>query len=219
MRRTTVLVILVVLLAVIWAFTPRVYADWIAAGTIFPGRIRPGGSVNITIYNVGPDVLEVCTWRVIRPDGTWDQITPGGPIINPNESWSYTYPDDFNGNTNQTGKYIVSLWVDDPLCLSPHEMWFPPEFKEPGWFTVAYPCFIATAAYGTPTAEELDTLRTFRDEVLLQNSIGSGLVNLYYEISPPLADFISEHGVLRTLVRELFVDPAAWLVEATRAIW
>ncbi|MBA7691811.1 hypothetical protein ES703_100365 [subsurface metagenome] len=80
-------------------------------------------------------------------------------------------------------------------------------------------CFIATASYGTSTAAEIDTLRAFRDEVLLQNSLGSQLVAIYYEVSPPVADFISEHEGLRTLVRELLVDPVAWLVEATEAIW
>jgi hypothetical protein len=80
-------------------------------------------------------------------------------------------------------------------------------------------CFIATAAYGTSTAAELDTLRAFRDEVLLQNSLGSQLVAFYYEVSPPVADFISEHEGLRTLVRELLVEPVAWLVEATGTLW
>lgn len=80
-------------------------------------------------------------------------------------------------------------------------------------------CFIATAAYGTSSAAELDTLKAFRDEVLLQNSLGSRLVSLYYEISPPLADFISEHEALRTLLRELLVDPVVWVVEATEPLW
>lgn len=80
-------------------------------------------------------------------------------------------------------------------------------------------CFIATAAYGTSTAAELDTLRAFRDEVLLQYGLGSRLVSLYYEVSPPLADFISEHGPIRTLVRELLVDPVVWVVEATEPLW
>ena len=80
-------------------------------------------------------------------------------------------------------------------------------------------CFIATAAYGTSTAAEIDTLRAFRDEVLLENSLGSQLVTLYYEVSPPVADFISEHEGLRTLVRELLVDPVTWLVEATGTLW
>jgi len=80
-------------------------------------------------------------------------------------------------------------------------------------------CFIATAAYGTSTASGLDTLRAFRDEVLLQNSLGSQLVGLYYEISPPLADFISGNEALRPLVRELLVDPVVWVVEATKNLW
>ena len=80
-------------------------------------------------------------------------------------------------------------------------------------------CFIATAAYGTSTAAEIDTLRAFRDEVLLQSSLGSQIVDWYYQTSPPVAAFISENDVLRTLVRELLVDPIASLVEATEAIW
>ena len=80
-------------------------------------------------------------------------------------------------------------------------------------------CFIATAAYGTSSAAELDTLRAFRDEVLLQNGLGSQLVAFYYEVSPPVADFISEHQPLRTLVRELLVDPVVWVVEAIESFW
>jgi len=79
-------------------------------------------------------------------------------------------------------------------------------------------CFIATAAYGTSTALEIDTLRAFRDEVLLESTVGSQLVEWYYQTSPPVADFISEH-MLRTLVRELLVEPVAWLVEVTGALW
>ena len=80
-------------------------------------------------------------------------------------------------------------------------------------------CFIATAAYGTPTAEQIDILREFRDIVLLESIAGSQFVALYYQLSPPVADFISENSFLRTLVRELLVDPIVWVVEATGNIW
>jgi hypothetical protein len=76
-------------------------------------------------------------------------------------------------------------------------------------------CFIATAAYGTSTAEQLDVLREFRDGVLLKSTVGSRLVDLYYQVSPPIADFISEHSFVRALVRELLIDPIVWVVEAT----
>jgi len=80
-------------------------------------------------------------------------------------------------------------------------------------------CFIATAAYGTPTAEQIDVLREFRDAVLLESTAGSQFVVLYYRLSPPVADFIARSDFLRTLVRELLVDPVVWTVEATGAIW
>ena len=80
-------------------------------------------------------------------------------------------------------------------------------------------CFIATAAYGTSTAEQLDVLREFRDVVLLESTAGSQFVALYYQLSPPVAEFIAGNELLRSLVRELLVDPIVWMVEATRAIW
>jgi len=80
-------------------------------------------------------------------------------------------------------------------------------------------CFIATAAYGTPAAEQIDVLREFRDVVLLESTVGSQFVALYYQLSPPVADFIAGNELLRTLVRELLVDPIVWVVEATGDIW
>jgi hypothetical protein len=80
-------------------------------------------------------------------------------------------------------------------------------------------CFIATAAYGTPTAEQIDVLREFRDAVLLESAAGSQFVALYYRLSPPIAEFIAGNSFLRTLVRELLVDPIVWVVEATGDIW
>jgi hypothetical protein len=80
-------------------------------------------------------------------------------------------------------------------------------------------CSIATAAYGTPTAEQIDVLREFRDVVLLRSTVGSGFVALYYRFSPPIANFISRSDLLRTVVRELLVDPVVWIVEATGDIW
>lgn len=80
-------------------------------------------------------------------------------------------------------------------------------------------CFIATAAYGTPMAKQIDVLREFRDVVLLESTTGSQFVALYYRLSPPVADFISANSFLRTLVRELVVDPIVWVVEATKATW
>ncbi len=80
-------------------------------------------------------------------------------------------------------------------------------------------CFIATAAYGTDTAREIDILREFRDEVLLPNILGTEFVSLYYRTSPPIADFTSRHEVLRTVVRVGFVDVIIAILNCSHDLW
>jgi hypothetical protein len=70
-------------------------------------------------------------------------------------------------------------------------------------------CFIATAAYGTPMAGGIQILREFRDEYLLTNPIGQAFVDFYYRVSPPIADFITEHPGLKPIVRTGLVPVVA----------
>lgn len=62
-------------------------------------------------------------------------------------------------------------------------------------------CFIATAAFGSLLHEEVKWLRRFRDLYLLTNTAGKTFVKLYYRYSPPLADELRKHDVLRALMR------------------
>jgi hypothetical protein len=52
-----------------------------------------------------------------------------------------------------------------------------------------------------PVAEEIGILREFRHEYLLANPMAKGLVEFYYSISPPMAEFITEHPTLKPIVR------------------
>ena len=62
-------------------------------------------------------------------------------------------------------------------------------------------CFIATAAYGTPYAEEINILRKFRDKKLKNNVIGINFIKIYCKISLPIAKIISKHELLKKIVR------------------
>jgi len=73
-------------------------------------------------------------------------------------------------------------------------------------FTTVPPCFVATAAYGSPLADEIWALRRFRDRYLMTNLAGRAFVDVYYAVGPYAADFIAEHPWLRTTTR-VFLTP------------
>jgi len=62
-------------------------------------------------------------------------------------------------------------------------------------------CFIATAAFGTPMAVEVQLLRDFRDTYLMPNRFGRAFVALYNRYSPPIAAGIRQHALLKGMVR------------------
>jgi len=135
------------------------------------------------------------------------------------QSGNGTYAESINGLSSNT-RYDFKAQLnynDTEIELEGNTLQFTTD--KPSTPSPSGGCFIATAAYGTPTAEQIDVLREFRDVVLLESTAGSQFVALYYQLSPPVADFISGSSFLRTLVRELLVDPIVWVVEATEDIW
>jgi hypothetical protein len=63
-------------------------------------------------------------------------------------------------------------------------------------------------------AEEIQILREFRDEYLLTNPPGQALTDLYYRVSPPIAEFITEHPSLKPIARAGMVPAVAMSVVA-----
>jgi len=62
-------------------------------------------------------------------------------------------------------------------------------------------CFIATTAFGTPLAGQVDILRKFRDRYLLTNDLGRQFVAWYYENGPVAASFIQDKPMAKAAVR------------------
>ena len=160
--------------------------------------ITPGGpAVKITLKNVGVEpvisltaTLEVETAFGTSQDFAFD-VTPSDPLqsdqstsatrclIGGGFSSSDWYPLTINATLQSGANFVYTklVQIQKPLC------------------------FVATAAYGTPMAGEIEILRRFRDEYLLTNPLGHALVDFYYRVSPPIAEFITEHPGLKPVVR------------------
>jgi hypothetical protein len=133
-----------------------------------------------------------------------------------------TYTEVLTGLISETGyEFKAQLRYNDTVIEGTTRQFTTAQGTSMGLddFLGYFGCFIATAAYGTSTAEQIDVLREFRDVVLLKSTTGSRFVALYYRLSPPIADYIARSDLLRTLVRELLIDPTVWIVEATGDIW
>ena len=72
------------------------------------------------------------------------------------------------------------------------------------------PCFIASAAYGTPLTAEIDVLRDARDTYLLNQPFGAAFVDAYYRFSPSIADSVAQNSVFAAVVRAM-LWPITWL--------
>ena len=62
-------------------------------------------------------------------------------------------------------------------------------------------CLIATAVYQQNDAEPVLVLRRFRDDVLIKSVVGRGFIDLYYKLSPKIAEILVRHNHLRKCVR------------------
>ena len=147
-------------------------------------RANAGGNetVTLTIRAGNGTVLDTYSWH--GTDHGWARRI--GSFTTPENAWDA----------------VITLSMD-PVGGDP-QAWFDDILLEKGMGigeVVAQHCFIATAAYGTPMAEEIEVLREFRDEYLLTNPVGETLVSTYYKVSPPVAEFIDEHPALKPIVR------------------
>ena len=88
-------------------------------------------------------------------------------------------------------------------------------------FATVTPCFIATAAYGSPLASEVGVLRQLRDRYLSPQVLGRGFVAAYYGVGGRFAAWLAPHPQLRAAVRGVVaaagdLGPRARLTVAVR---
>lgn len=98
--------------------------------------------------------------------------------------------------------------VSAPVSETPEPVEGFPSLKDVGG------CFIATAAYGSPMAPQVDVLRVWRDRHLRPHWPGRAFIRAYEMVSPPLADAIRDSAWLRAAVRVFL-----WPVVGAAAVW
>ncbi len=109
----------------------------------------------------------------------------------------------------QTHYYIGVRAIDD--CALPGKLSVAEYTTPKRTFATVTPCFVATAAYGTPLAHEISVLRRFRDRHLSSNVLGRAFVHLYYDVvGPKLAAVIAKSEQLRSITRSLLAPAVAW---------
>jgi hypothetical protein len=72
-------------------------------------------------------------------------------------------------------------------------------------------CFVATAAYGSLLANDVEMLRRFRDRLLKRSVIGELAVETYYTFGPALAGMVGESDLLRATARNLLAPLVRWV--------
>ena len=72
-------------------------------------------------------------------------------------------------------------------------------------------CFIATAAYGSLLANDVEMLRRFRDRMLRRSVLGELAVETYYTFGPAVAGLIGESDLLRSTARDALAPLVRWV--------
>ncbi len=183
-------------------------------------------AVNAGNYTITPAGLNSTNYQITYEDGsltvqrravtvTADRKAKAYGEVDPHLTWRITsgslvvgdiiVGELIRGAGEEIGSYNITrgtLAIDDGVGGNNYDLTFVE-----GTFTIRddrmslHPCFIATAAYGSPMAEEVEVLREFRDEYMLTNPVGRTFAELYYRVSPPMAAFIDDHPGLKPIVR------------------
>lgn len=152
--------------------TGLVFVDWLPTNSTFQFVAAASGQCNTPPV----DSILTCTVAQLGPGST----TTIKVIVTPNR-FDITLHNPVKVKANEADPVFADNAVTSASKVSP--------------------CFIATAAYGSYLAPEVDVLRGFRDRYLLTNRVGKALVAFYYAHSPPVAAYIARHDAVRFVVR------------------
>ena len=118
-----------------------------------------------------------------------------------------------------TGKEYPSAIEYVGIAGTPPPTTSPPTTSPPTTTPPPTHCFIATACVQSDSSWALIVLREFRDKVLNSNPVTREFIKVYYTCSPPMAEKLSQHAILRRTVRYSLVYPAAMIAALILKPW
>ena len=114
-----------------------------------------------------------------------------------------------------SGDYHVKVYFSQVGAFTPIGTYAETDFSL-ATDTATGGCFVATAAFGSPMARQVQWLRAFRDRILLPGRAGRALVNWYYAWSPRAAAWLQVHSIARKLTRAILWIPVAFAWSSLR---
>lgn len=159
--------------------------DWDAVA-LFPTPVTAASEPTVFASFTNGKVPPVFK-AVVAADGSLPDSLVGGSLQN-YQRYCFVY-----GNKNQAQniyRFVTTGVVG--ACTTPSEV--------VGLLNDNH-CFISTAAFGSEMAPEVSIFRQFRNKYLLTHSLGRNFVKYYYQLSPPLAELISQSEILKSITR------------------
>jgi hypothetical protein len=191
--------------------------QWVHLAMVVPAAVPPRELDRFEVRFSTEPIVDEATWLRAMPART--ATIAAEDLVIPAEGHEAGEPleVDIGGLSPVTHYFIAARAVDE--CNQQGSFAVTEITTKEIHFTTVSPCFVATAAYGTPMAEEIRSLRRFRDRNLATNAPGRALIRLYGELGPPMAAAIRENEGLRALARAA-LDPvvaaARWIDDAPR---
>jgi hypothetical protein len=172
------------------------------------------GKVTITFEAPGDDGNDAAKGRVAEyevrvragspiDETNFDSSMPISTVIEPDDAGQLQVVT-VGGLMPDTQYYVGIRAVDD--CANRGELLVVPVTTSARQVGEVDACFVATAAYGSQLANQVEMLRHFRDAMLGRTVLGQLAVSAYYTFGPTLAGVVGESELLRSTARSA-LDP------------